>query len=94
MTGMPSGCSSAGGPMPESCKQLRRLQRARRDDHLAPRGDGVLASALPIDDARRALSVLHDPRRVGVRLDGEIRAAARRPQVARPRSSSGSRAGS
>ena len=53
-TGMPNGCSSAGGPIAGELQELRRLQRARGEDHFAPRGDGDVAAALAVDDAARA----------------------------------------
>jgi hypothetical protein len=63
-------------------QELRALQRARREDHLAPRGHLPRLAALPVLDAARAPVVEHDARRLRVRLDAQVRARSRRLQVA------------
>ena len=80
-TGMPSACSSAGGPMPDSCRSCGDCSEPAATITSRRAVTVMLAVALPVDDARRAPAVEHDPRRARVRLDREVRATARGPQV-------------
>ncbi len=53
---------SALSPTPDSMQQLRRLERAGGQDHLAPRADRLCLLALHIFDADRALALEQDVR--------------------------------
>src|SRR5215472_6882246 len=54
-------------------QQLRRLERARRQDHLAPRTDRFRFLALDILDANGALAVEDDARCLRAGLDAQVR---------------------
>ena len=70
-------------------QQLRRLERAGGDDHLAPRADLLGLLALPVFDADRALALEQDAGGVRAGLDAQIGAACRCADACRraPRSS-------
>ena len=57
-------------------QELRRLERAGAQDHLAPRADLLRLVALPVFDADGALAVEQDARRVRLGLDAEVRPLA------------------
>ena len=57
-------------------QQLRRLERAGGQDHLAPRADRLLLLALHVFDADGALALEQNLRRLRRRLDLEIAAVA------------------
>ena len=57
-------------------QQLRRLERAGGNDHLAPRADLLQLLALAIFDADRALALEQDARRLRLGFDAQIGAAA------------------
>ena len=57
-------------------QQLRGLERAGGDDHLAPRADLLQLLALPVFDADRALAFEQDAGGVRAGLDAQIGAAA------------------
>ena len=56
-------------------QQLRRLERAGGDDHLAPGADLLQLLALPVLDADRALALEQDAGGMSVGLDAQIGAA-------------------
>ena len=47
-TGMPSDCNSAPGPIPDKLQQLRRVDRAPRQDHLGARPQTPRLAAPPM----------------------------------------------
>ena len=62
-------------------EQLRRLNRARGEEHFAPRPDGALLAALAIGEADRFASLEHNALRERAAFDGEIRALHRGKQI-------------
>ena len=85
MTPMPCWRSSAAGPTTRELQDLRRADRARREQHLAPRAQRLPARVRePHDDARRALRAVarleRDALDERVGTHREIRPLQHRPQ--------------
>ncbi len=62
-------------------EQLRRVDRAARQDHLAPRGHQMLGAAFAIGDADRALALPQDMGGERVRFHAEIGPRHRRLEI-------------
>ena len=62
-------------------EQLRRLDRARGEEHFAPRAHGPLLGALAVDHADRFAPLENDALRERTALDREIRALHRGKQI-------------
>ena len=78
---MPCSASSAAGPTPRELQQLRRVERAAAQDHLAARPRDMFLAAAPIPHARGAAAVEHDAGREGMRHQRDAAARHRRMQV-------------
>ena len=81
-TGMPIRARCSGAPTPESCRMMRRADRARRQDHLARRHRrDAPTPPCAILDADSAAPVEHDAMDERLEHDLQIGAAPRRPQI-------------
>src|SRR6266508_5783153 len=66
---------------PREEQQVRRLDRAPADDHLAASGGGLHAAVARVLDARAAVAVKEQTSCLRVRAEGEVRAAGGRVEV-------------
>jgi hypothetical protein len=67
--------------MPESCKQLRRLDRAGRQQHLGAAARGLDLAALPVGDADGAAAFEHQLAGERIGLDAQVGAVLRGREV-------------
>src|SRR6185369_4741623 len=86
--GDPERAQVGGVADPRQLEQLRRVERAAREDDLA-RPDRLRATALPLDlDADRAAALEVDPRHEGPGAHLQVRAAQDRVEVGARRADS------
>ena len=82
-TGTPASPEHAARPDPGELQDARRADRAGAEDDASARGDLLLVAVHANLDAHRArVRLEHDPGDERARLDGQVRAPHRRPEVA------------